>query len=412
MPRPAAMTDADADALGDALADAGLTSRPVAVLDLDAVIANLADLRRRIVSASEGRSVSLRLASKSLRVRALIEHCLRTPGTHGVMAFTLAEALWLVRHGIQNVLVAYPVADPGLVAQLAADDRARSCVTLVADSVAHLDLISAAARGRGPVRIALELDGGYLPVPQLRIGALRSPIRTPEQLVSLAQEVLGRPALHLVGLMVYEAQVAGVGDRGGSILPRAVRAMKTRSTAELRDRRDRAVRAVAQLADLEFVNGGGTGSLETTAAEHAITEVAAGSGIIGPALFDGYHRFAPQPALHLGFAVSRRPAPRVATLMGGGWVASGPPGRDRLPMIAWPAGLAYARSEGAGEVQTPVRGRAAARLRVGDTVWLRPAKAGEAAERIDRYAVVRREAQGLRVVDVWPTYRGEGVVSP
>ena len=60
--------------------------------------------------------------------------------------------------------------------------------------------------------------------------------------------------------------------------------------------------------------------------------------------------------------------------------------------------------EGAGEVQTPLRGRAAERLRVGDTVWVRHAKAGEVAEHVDTYAVVREDS----VVDIVPTYRGRG----
>src|SRR5699024_2300431 len=88
------------------------------------------------------------------------------------------------------------------------------------------------------------------------------------------------------------------------------------------------VAAVRQIADLAFVNGGGTGSIETTRTEDAVTEIAAGSGLIGPGLFDGYHGFCPRPALLLGLSVVRRPARGVATLLGGGWVASGVPGAD------------------------------------------------------------------------------------
>lgn len=64
--------------------------------------------------------------------------------------------------------------------------------------------------------------------------------------------------------------------------------------------------------------------------------------------------------------------------------------------------------EGAGEVQTPLhrsRGAAGAPdLGVGDRVWFRHGKAGEAMERFDRVHLVR----GDEVVDVVPTYRGEG----
>lgn len=180
--------------------------------------------------------------------------------------------------------------------------------------------------------------------------------------------------------------------------------MRKASATELAERRARTVELVSQAADLEFVNGGGTGSLETTSREPAVTEVAAGSGLIGPALFDGYTSFRPEPALLLGFDAVRRPRPGVVTILGGGWAASGAPGADRLPAVAWPEGLTYAPDEGAGEVQTPLRGSAADALDVGHTVWLRHAKAGEPAERVNSYAVVA----GGEVIQEWPTYRGEG----
>src|SRR5690625_6456358 len=95
--------------------------------------------------------------------------------------------------------------------------------------------------------------------------------------------------------------------------------MKALSAREIAERRAATVAAVRQIADLAFVNGGGTGSIETTRTEDAVTEIAAGSGLIGPGLFDGYHGFCPRPALLLGLSVVRRPARGVATLPGGGW---------------------------------------------------------------------------------------------
>jgi D-serine deaminase-like pyridoxal phosphate-dependent protein len=158
---------------------------------------------------------------------------------------------------------------------------------------------------------------------------------------------------------------------------------------------------VAALPPLRFVNGGGTGSVERTAAEPAITEVAAGSGLFAPTLFDAYTSFSPRPAAFFALPVVRRPRRGVATVLGGGYPASGAPGRDRLPRPVFPPGLRLDRQEGAGEVQTPVLG---AELEVGDRVWFRHAKAGELCERFDVLHLVR----GDRVVDVVPTYRGEG----
>ena len=135
-----------------------------------------------------------------------------------------------------------------------------------------------------------------------------------------------------------------------------------------------------------------------------ITDVAAGSGLFGPTLFDHYSHFAPEPALLLALAVVRRPGPDHATVLGGGWVASGPPGPDRLPTPVWPEGLSLVGAEGAGEVQTPLTGDAARDLRVGDRVWFRHAKAGEPCEHLDTLHLVR----GGELVGQAPTYRGEG----
>jgi D-serine deaminase-like pyridoxal phosphate-dependent protein len=241
----------------------------------------------------------------------------------------------------------------------------------------------------------------------MRFGAMRSPVRTPAHARALAREIVSRPALALDGLMSYEAHIAGVGDApaGRRAYGMAVRAMQAGAARELAARRAAVVRAVRDVVpSLRFVNGGGTGSLERTAAEAAVTELTAGSGLYGPALFDDYRAWRPRPAALFALGVVRRPGPGVATLLGGGYVASGAAGRDRLPRPVAPPGLRLTAREGAGEVQSPVVGAAADGLRVGDRVWLRHAKAGELCERFHRLHLVR----GEEVIDVVPTYRGEG----
>jgi D-serine deaminase-like pyridoxal phosphate-dependent protein len=199
-------------------------------------------------------------------------------------------------------------------------------------------------------------------------------------------------------MMAYEAQIAGVVNRGKPV----VQAMQRASTRELSERRGEAVALVRDIADLEFVNGGGTGSLESTHADPSVTEIAAGSGLFGPHLFDGYRQFTPAPAAAFALSVVRRPTDDIATLLGGGWIASGPAQQDRLPQLAWPQGLKMLPREGAGEVQTPVT--PASGLGIGDRVWLRHTKAGELSEHLNVFAVVR---DGTVVAEL-PTYRGEG----
>lgn len=376
---------------------------PLALVDLEALDANADDLVRR----AGGKPI--RLASKSVRCRALLERVLGRDGFAGIMSFTLAESLWLARAGFEDVLLAYPSADRAAYAELAADPKLAAAVTVMIDDPAQLDLIDGARDGgREEIKVCLELDtalqlfGG-----RVRIGALRSPLREPAQLAELARSVARRPGFRLVGLMAYEGHVAGVGDAlaGQPLRSRAIRLMQTAARKELAERRAAVVRAVRAVApELEFVNGGGTGSVQYTAAEDSVTEIAAGSGLYVPRLFDNYTSFTGRPAALFAQPVVRRPGVGVVTVLGGGYPASGVAGRDRLPVPYLPEGLRYDGQEGPGEVQTPLLGSAADDLLIGDKVWFRHAKAGELCERFDTLQLV----EGDRVVATVPTYRGEG----
>ncbi|MFI7101551.1 amino acid deaminase/aldolase [Streptomyces sp. NPDC050161] len=401
------MSHYPADAYGDKARYDRATAHldaPLALVDLDAFDANAADLVRR----SKGKPI--RVASKSVRCRALLERVLARDGFAGIMSFTLDESLWLARSGFTDILLAYPSADRTAFGELTSDAGLAAAVTVMVDDPAQLDLIDASRpAGRGAeVRVCLELDTSYrLMGGAVRVGARRSSLRRPSQLAELARVVATRPGFRLVGLMAYEGHVAGVGDEvsGKPVFSRAVRVMQAAARKELAQRRWEAVRAVRAVAPrLEFVNGGGTGSVQHTAAEAAITEIAAGSGLYVPRLFDNFRSFSGRPAALFAQPVVRRPGPGVVTVLGGGYPASGAAGADRLPEPHLPAGLRYDPQEGAGEVQTPLLGAAADLLPIGDRVWFRHAKAGELCERFARLHLVA----GDRVVETVPTYRGEG----
>ncbi len=348
---------------------------PFAVLDMDALWANAADMEVRAAPKP------IRLASKSVRCRALQERVLEREGFGGTLAFTLPEALWLAGRGFEDILVAYPTVDRRALRALATltAERPETRIAIMVDNVAQLDLLDSATGVREgmdqtPVRVCLELDAGlWMLGGRVRIGAKRSPIHTPAQAAVLARAIVERPGVRLAGVMAYEAQIAGLGDEigphppGRGIGPRlraaAIRLLQRASARELATRRGEAVAAVSALAPLEFVNGGGTGSLESTAREAAVTEIAAGSGLYGPALFDTYRAFAPRPAAMFALPVVRRPAPGVATALGGGYLASGPPDRARLPSPYLPAGLRLDRQEGPARCRPRCSVHPPARLR-------------------------------------------------
>jgi len=378
---------------------------PFAFVDLDAMWSN--------AEAMLGRAGTkpIRVASKSLRCRALLERILdRDERFAGLMTFTLPETLWLAGQGFENLLLAYPTADTGALEELALRSAASpsEAPIVMVDCVEHLDAIeSVLGTGASPMRVCIDLDAGWWALGgRIKVGPKRSPVHTVEQAVELAREIERREKVELAALMSYEGQIAGVGDRppGRRLRGAAIRGMQRRSAAELAERRAAVVAAIREFTELSIVNGGGTGSLELTGAEEAVTEVTAGSGFYAPTLFDAYSRFSLTPAAGFALPIVRKPSDAIATALGGGYLASGPGDPSRVPSPWLPPGLSLDPEEGAGEVQTPLSGAPTRELKIGDRVYMRHAKAGELCERFDALHLV----EGDEVVDVVPTYRGEG----
>ena len=388
--------------LNDAVAKQGVPlPTPVFVVDLDAFDANAADLVRR------GGGKTIRVASKSLRVPALISRALAHDGMHGVLGYTLREALWLHEHEIcDDIVVAYPTVDRGALAELVASPSAAAAITIMVDNVAQLDVVdSVRFSPTVPVRVAMDVDAGLRMAGQ-HVGPKRSPLHDTADVVALARAITQRDGFRLVGAMTYEGQVAGLQDSVPTARARSmiVRRLKALSLTQLAVRRREIADAISTMADLEFWNAGGSGSVEESASDPVVTEVAAGSGLLVPRLFDHYRSFAPVPASFYGLPVTRKPSPAMATVHGGGLIASGPAGPDRLPTPWAPAGLHLTGLEGAGEVQTPLTGHAAALLEIGDLVWFRHAKSGELFE----HALTVHLLSGSEFVDAVPSYRGCG----
>ena len=268
---------------------------PYAFVDLDAKARNA----RRLLDQAAG--LPIRVASKSVRCTAVLRRILDLdPGFAGILAYTPSEALHLAGQGFDDLVVAYPSVDRGAiarVARLAAEAPERAPVLMV-DDRPHLDLIEGAIGG-GPaqLRVCLDLDLGWWPLGGrvARIGPKRSPVHDPSRAARMAEEIEERPGTRLAGLLAYEGQIAGVGDRiaGRPLRSAAIRTMQSASEREIADRLPRMVAAVRETlarhgGELAFISGGGTGSLARTAAAGIVTELAAGSGFYAPTLFDNY----------------------------------------------------------------------------------------------------------------------------
>ena len=375
---------------------------PLALLDVDLLEHNARDLLQR------AGNLPIRLGSKSIRcVEVLRRVQAMSPRFQGLLCYSAREAAWLATLGFDDLLVAYPTVDTADLDAVAAQLQQGRRIVLMVDDAAQVVHIASRGSALG-VRFLLSIDVDMSSsFPGIYFGMRRSPLQTPQAVVALARTIALTPAaVGLVGLMGYEGQIAGLQDAvpGQSLKNMMLRRLKQSSVRELAARRQACVAALRDAGFvLDFVNGGGTGSIESTAADSSVTEIAAGSGLYAPGLFDHFSQFHNAPALCFALQVVRRPTPDIATCGGGGYIASGPAGADRLPRPYLPAGMQLIAQEGAGEVQTPVRLPAGFDVEIGSPLFFRHAKAGELAERFERLHLL----QGGEIVGDAPTYRGQ-----
>ena len=372
---------------------------PLALVDLDALEANV----ERLTAPARAGGKRIRVATKSVRCPALLELIADASGgvVTGAMAYAATECPLLVAHGFDDILIAYPTVQPSDLACVIAANRGGATARLVIDCTEHLEVIARAAR-EASVRIpvVIDVDVSYRPAGPVHLGVRRSPLHSVGEVVAMAERVAARPELRFDGIMAYEAQIAGLPD--GSM---STRVLKTLSRPQVVETRAALVQALTSRGlGPHIVNGGGTGSLDANAREPALTEIAVGSGFLASHLFDDSRGLALRPAAFFALQVVRKPAAGIVTCHGGGWIASGGPGRDRLPVPVYPEGLSVLELEGAGEVQTPLHLPRGLDLAIGDPVFFRHAKAGELAEHVNEYLLVRGDTVTERV----QTYRGMG----
>lgn len=375
---------------------------PLAYVDLDLLDRNAAEIAARAAGKQ------IRLASKSVRCRAILQRILDSDAVYrGLMSFTADEALHLLDHGFDDVLVAYPTVYPPHIKALAERAAAGARVYLMVDRKEHLDIISAAIRELEvtlPVCIDLDMS---VDLPGLHFGVWRSSIRSLHDLRQFVQYANGCPQVEIRGVMGYEAQIAGLGDAvdGKPLMNRVVKRLKAYAIPKIARFRGEAIAFLqSQGIELDLINGGGTGSIDSTTAETWITEVTVGSGFYNSHLFDYYSQFRYAPAAGFAIPITRIPKPGTYTCLGGGYIASGAVDRTKAPKPYLPDGAALVENEGAGEVQTPINYDGPETLHIGDPILLRHSKAGELCERFNELHLI----QSGRIVDRVPTYRGEG----
>lgn len=377
---------------------------PFAYLDRELLDRNIQDIARAAGSKK------IRVASKSIRSVEVLRHIFSSGDTfQGIMCYTAAEAAFLAKQGFRDLLLGYPTWESEGIRRLIELIGKGHEITFMTDCVEHVDRIATIGQELGvrvPLCLDIDMSSNY---PGLRFGVWRSPLNEWDNVKPVVERMMDNPWVRLYGVMGYEAQIAGVGDRvpGAALKNAVIRQLKRRSIREIAKRRTEIVHRIQALGvELRIVNAGGTGSLSSSREEANVTELTVGSGFYSPTLFDHYRDFRYRPAAGFAVEIVRKPRNDIVTCLGGGYIASGAPGITKLPQPYLPEGLEMIPLEGAGEVQTPLRyrGRIPNSLSLGDPVFFRHAKAGELCERFDSLYVISDGA----IVEQYSTYRGMG----
>ncbi len=377
---------------------------PLGLVDLDIFEENI----RQILLRAKG--TRIRVATKSVRCVSLLRRLLDADANiQGLMCYTAREAVWLSEQGFDDLLVAYPTYHLEQIRAVAQAVKRGVSIYLMVDKVEHLTQIQQVGKEENVVLpVCLDVDVSTK-FPFLHFGVYRSSIRSKNDVVAFVEQVKSCPNIRLAGLMGYEAQIAGIVDnmKGQGVKNAIIRFLKRRSIPKIVALRKAAVKYLeSQGIKLDFVNGGGTGSVESTIQEEVVTEVTVGSGFYTSTLFDNYRAFRHLPAFIYAVEVVRNPEPNIFTCLGGGYVASGPAGIDKVPRPHLPEGGKLISHEMAGEVQTPVKYKEDMGLNLGDPIFFRHAKAGELCEHFNEICLVSSGKIERKV----KTYRGEGKV--
>lgn len=375
--------------------------RPFAWLDYDALDQNI-DFVNRLATKP------VRIATKSVRSVSVLKYIQEKLVNYaGLMTFTAAESVYLIEQGFNHLLLGYPTFEENNIKKLLAYSRAGKDITFMVDAYEQVQLLQNCAeqmQTMAKICIDINISTNFK---WIYFGTKRSPLDSLQKLKNFTDKLTDYPNICIHALMGYEAQIAGVPDLSlaNSRKMRAkglvVRQLKKQSIEKITSFRRLAVAHVKSIAPVAFVNGGGSGSITYTCEQQEITEATVGSAFFAPVLFDHYDTLNLQPAVGFALRVTRQFDAHTFVCQGGGYIASGAIGEDRAPVFL-NENYQLLPLEGAGEVQTPFIDSTGS-LTIGDTVYLRHAKAGELCERFTVLHGTRNMCYAGPIL----TYRGE-----
>lgn len=371
---------------------------PLVICDIDAFNHNLEKVGNYLRTVKK----SLRVCTKSVRVPKLVRKVEEQDFVNGLFTYNSAETLFYAeKYQVEDILMGYPTTSSVDAEELCKAALIKGVdITVMVDSVHHLDLLEkAASKFDVNLNILIEVDVAdkFLGI---NVGVLRSPLRKPEDIVKIAREIDKRTHLQYRGIMGYEAQNASIGDTSFFM-----KMIKKRSRKHVNQWRQNIVDILIKEGfEPEVVNGGGSGCFEETADETTTTEIGIGSLLFKSHIFDDIKSLSMFiPSLFFALQMVRKPRNNIVTAFSGGYVSSG--AVRATPMPIKPKGLRTIKNEEFGEVQTPFKyNPKTSSINLGDPVFCRFGKAGEPLEHFNEINIYSNG----KIIDKFPTYRGLG----
>lgn len=370
--------------------------KPVLLLDMDALDANLAEVKRAVAPG-----LAVRVVAKSLPSVPLLRYVMESLGTARLMVFDDTVSALAAELPEADLLTGKPLPAQAVAAfyearGVAGGGDPGGRVRWLVDGDARLAQYAGLARGLGVrMRINVEVD----------VGLHRGGAATTEELDAILREIEADPAhLSFAGLMGYDAHVTSAPPLLSS--PRRAFDAATGRLAEFRD--VLVTRHPGLLSGDPVWNGGGSKTYMLHAAGGPVNEVALGSCLVKPTDFDVPTLASHVPALFLAAPVLKRLAgARVPFLewaarawaavdpnrevtyfiFGGGWMAK--------PVS--PAGLSDNPIYGFSTNQAMLNGSARTGLAADDWVFFRPTQ----SERVVQEFGALRRVRGGRLDGVW-----------
>lgn len=216
---------------------------PFPTVDLDAVERNIERLQRYC----DEHHVALRPHAKTHKMPRIAHRQLEA-GAHGIACQKLGEAEVMADHGLDDILITFPLVGAEKVDRLTALAQ-RVRVSVIVDSEAGANGLSTVLAARGcSVEVLVDCDTGFG----------RTGVQSPTEAAALAEHVAALPGLEFDGLMTHPAL-----PESGSWLLDAKRQIERRGLLVRR------------------VSGGGTARAFTIHEHGVFSELRAGTYVYG-----------------------------------------------------------------------------------------------------------------------------------